>query len=324
MTLRQRIRFYQQMAVFTRAGIPVRSALGRLQERIKGREITVLTRKINDGAPLGDAFAAAGFSPFETHLVAAGEHSAQLDTVLQHLAEYWDRQRQMYQAIRSQLYYPIGLFIFSLVVGAVIDFAVSPFYVAAIHFVESLVTYAAVGFVLYTIIRVTWRSDLAQHFWLALPLVGRTLSTAYAYRWITAVRLEYSAGVPMPDAVADAWRASGYAGAERLAREGHDQLRDGVELSFLMQRWKRLPRDWVDFVETGEISGALETSFANLEDEARRSWDLAQKQMTELLPKVIYFFALLVIAAQVFLLVYKLYQNEVAGPMKQINEILGQ
>jgi len=322
-TLRQRIRFYQQLAVLTRAGVPVRTGLGRLRERLNSRELAVLDRKISEGEPLGDAFAAAGFSPFETNLVTAGERSAQLDTVLEHLAEYWNRQRHMHQAIRSQLYYPLGLFIFSLVVGAIIEFVVSPWYVAAIHFIENLAIYAAIGFVLFTTVRVTWRSDLAQHFWLALPLVGRTLSTAYAYRWITALRLEHGAGVPMPDAVADAWRASGYAGREKLAREGQAELREGVELSVLMQRWKRLPRDWVDFVETGEVSGALETAFTNLEDEARRAWDLAQKQMTELLPKIIYFLALLVIAAQIFFLVYRVYQNEVAGPMSEINKILG-
>ena len=92
MTLRQRIRFYQQLAVLTRAGVPLRTGLPRLQERIAAREMAVLVERISLGQSLGDAFTAAGFSPFECHLVTAGERSAQLDTVLQHLSDFWARQ----------------------------------------------------------------------------------------------------------------------------------------------------------------------------------------------------------------------------------------
>ena len=322
--LRQRIRFYQQLAVLTRAGVPLRTGLSRLHERLKGREIATLSAGIAQGEPLGTAFITAGFSPFESNLVAAGERSAQLDFVLQHLAEFWSRQRQMFQALTGQLYYPLIVFFLSIVVGAIIELAVASPLVVIIHLVETLAVYGAIGFVLFTLVRVSWSSDAAQRFWLAVPLVGRTLSTAYAYRWITALRLEYSAGIPMPDAVADAWRASGYAGREALAQEGQFALREGTELSTLVERWKRLPRDWVDFVETGELSGALDAAFANLEAEAARSWDSAQRQMTNWLPKIIYFFALLVIGAQIYFLFASVYQKEVLGPMNEINSILGQ
>jgi len=319
-TLRQRIRFYQQLAVLTRAGVPLRTGLPRLQDRIKGREMNVLVEKISLGQSLGDAFIAAGFSPFECHLVTAGERSAQLDTVLQHLSDFWARQRQMFQALTGQLYYPALVLILSFLVGALVDFVASSWMVAVAHLVETMAVWGTVIFVIYTLIRVSWKSDAAQRFWLALPLVGKTLSTAYAYRWITALKLEYSAGIPMPDAVADAWRASGYAESDRFAEEGQFALREGGELSGLVQKWKRLPRDWVDFIETGEVSGALETAFANLEAEAARSWDLAQKRMTDWMPKIIYFFILLIIAVQIISLGSRVYSTE----MNSVNQLLNQ
>jgi type II secretory pathway component PulF len=323
-TLHQRIRFYQQLAVLTRAGVPVRTGLERLRERIRGREMSVLTEHIGRGEQLGDAFAAAGFSPFEVHLVTAGERSAQLDTVLQHLSDFWVRQRQMYQALTNQLYYPLAVFAFSLLVGALIQLATASWLVVVIKLVETLALYGIIGFVIYMLVKASWHSDFAQRFWLALPIVGKTLATAYAYRWITAVRLEYAAGIPMPDAVADAWRASGYAGSEAYAQEGQLALREGAELSTLVEKWRRLPRDWIDFIETGELSGALETAFENLQAEAARAWDVAQKRMTDWVPKIIYFVALLIVAAQVFFLVYQVYQQQVVGPMNEINSMLGQ
>ena len=111
----------------------------------------------------------------------------------------------------------------------------------------------------------TWSSELgAAASGSYVPLVGSTLSRAFAYRWITALRLEFAAGIPISNAVADAWRASGYAyRGERLAIEGEAAIRDGTELSALVQKWGQLPRDWIDFIETGEISGAFETAFVN-------------------------------------------------------------
>ncbi len=322
--MQQRIRFYQQLAVLTRAGLPMRTGLQRLRERISGRQINVLAEKISGGEMIGDAFAAAGFTPFECHLVAAGERSAQLDTVFQHLGEFWSRQRQMFQALTGQLYYPLVVLILSLAVNALIDAVFHSWPVAIIHLVESSAYYAAGVFVLYTIFRVTWSSDAAQRFWVALPIIGRALSAACAYRWITAVKLEYAAGVPLPDAVADAWRASGYVARERLAEEGRAALQDGAELSTLVQKWRQLPRDWIDFIETGEVSGALETAFANLEEEAGRNWNIAQKHMTFWVPRIIYFFALIIVAANIFFLAYNLYQQTLGGAINEIDSTMGQ
>jgi type II secretory pathway component PulF len=317
-TLRQRIRFYQQLAVLTRAGVPLRTGLQRLQERISGPEISMLSEKISQGGQVGDAFAAAGFSPFECNLVTAGERSAQLDLVFQHLSEFWSRQREMLQAIIQQLYYPLLVLILAIGMGALLDAVTDSVTVAVVHLVETIAVYGTIGFVLYTLIRVSWPSDAAQRFWLALPMIGRTLSTAYAYRWITALKLEHSAGIPMPDAVADAWRASGYAGREQLAQEGQLALREGGELSALVQRWRQLPRDWADFIETGEVSGALETAFENLESEAARAWSLAQKRMTEWLPKILFFIVIVIAGTQVFSLLYR----EIVTPINQVNQAI--
>jgi type II secretory pathway component PulF len=278
----------------------------------------VLSEKISQGGQVGDAFAAAGFSPFECNLVTAGERSAQLDLVFQHLSEFWSRQREMLQALTSQLYYPLIVLILVIGMGALYDAVVDSMAVAVVHLVETVAIYGTIGFVLYTLIRVSWPSDAAQRFWLALPMIGRTLSTAYAYRWITALKIEHSAGIPMPDAVADAWRASGYAGREQLAQEGQLALREGGELSSLVQRWRQLPRDWVDFIETGEVSGALETAFENLEGEAARAWSLAQKRMTDWLPKILFFIVIVIAGTQIFSLLYR----EIVTPITQVNQAL--
>jgi type IV pilus assembly protein PilC len=318
-TLRHRIRFYQQLAVLARAGVPMRSSLQRLESRLSGKEIGVLSREITQGQPIGDAFTTAGFSPFECHLVSAGERSAQLETVFERLAEFWTRELHLFQSLTRALYYPAVIIHLSILVGALLQMTKGTTAVI-VYLVENFAALYTIAFALYVLIRVSWHSEAAQRFWLFVPIIGGALSTAYAYRWITALRLEYLAGVPMPDAVSDAWLASGYVGARGFAEEGQRELRAGNELSGLVQRWRKLPRDWVDFIETGEISGTLETAFTSLEAEAARAWELAQQRMTEWLPKIFTFLILIVAAVQIIILM----QSVLNAPYEEADKLLNQ
>jgi type II secretory pathway component PulF len=317
-TLRERIRFYQQLAVLIRAGLPIRASLGRLKERTSGNELTVLSEKVNTGERIGEAFAAAGFSSFEYDLVTAGERSAQLDTVFQHLSEFWARELAMRQALIRPLYYPLLVLHLAVLVGALIELTTTTWPVVVIHFIVRMALLYAVGFIVYTVVRISWSSEAMRHIWLRVPIIGSSLKAAYAYRWITALRLEFGAGISLYRAVGDAWRASGYVGCERFAEEGEQAMLQGTELSKLVLRWKQLPRDWVDFIETGEISGALETAFKNLEAESARNWTLAQERMSEWVPRIIYFVVLLIVAVQVGRLMY---QVEVAPIINAENAI---
>lgn len=320
MTLRHRIRFYQQLAVLVRAGVPIRGSLVRLQERMADREVKVLSEKVSAGERIGEAFIAAGFSPFECHLVTAGEKSAQLDTVFEHLSEFWKRELEMRQALIRPLYYPLVVLHLAILVGAVVEATTAAWPVAAVHFIMWMALLYVVVFIIYTLVRVSWSSPVMRRVWLSVPIIGSSLKTAYAYRWITALRLEFSAGISLSRAVGDAWRASGYLGGDRLAEEGEEAMRTGENLSKLVLQWKQLPRDWIDFIETGEISGAFETAFKNLEAEAARNWTLAQQRMTEWVPKITYFIVLLIVAVIVGRMVYQVEVAPMIDAEKQIED----
>jgi len=298
--LKQRIRFYQQLAVLARAGVSFRISLERMKDRLTGRQLTILSEKVNSGERLYEAFEAAAFSSFECHLIAAGEKSGKLDVVFEHIAEFWKKELEMRQALMRPLYYPIGVMHLALVVGAIVEATVSSIPVAGVHFVERLATLYAVGFVIYMVMRESWGNEALRRFWQMIPIVGGSLKTTYAYRWITALKIEFDAGITISRAVGDAWRASGFIDSDRTAVEGEEAMRSGVVLSALMAKWKQLPSEWADFVETGEVSGGLNTAFANVEAEAARSWTLAQQRMSDWLPKIVYFLFLLIAAAMIF------------------------
>jgi len=319
--LRQRIRFYQQLAVLVRAGLPIRAGLVRLKEKMPTSEVAALSDKVNAGERIGDAFAAAGFSPVECHLVTAGEKSAQLDTVFEHLGEFWNRELEMRQGLIRPLYYPLAVLHFAVLVWGVLDATTTSVTEAIVYTILRFAALYVIGFIVYTLVRVTWSSEAMRSFWLWIPIIGSSIKTSYAFRWITALRLEFSAGISLSRAVGDAWRASGFVGSDLLAAEGEEQMRQGVELSKLVSQWKQLPRDWVDFIETAELSGAFEEAFKKLEAEAARSWKLAQERMAEWLPKIVYFVVLIMVAALVARLVYQAEIAPIIDAEKQIDSI---
>jgi type IV pilus assembly protein PilC len=320
MTLRPRIKFYRQLAALVRGGVPIRASLQRLAERMPEPEVRALSQQIEEGHPLGDAFAAARFSPFETHLVVAGERSAQLEAVFERLADFWEHELRFLQAVKRQLVYPVVLLHFAVVVMAVSRIWEGTGAVLTTLVLGLMVLYV-IGGGLYAVVRVSWASEATRALWLRTPLIGGALRTAYAYRWITALKMEFSAGVPLPDAVSDAWLASGYLGAEARAVEGERGLRSGEELSRLVGGWRQLPRDWVDFVETGEVSGEYESMFTNMEAEAEHNWTLAQQRMTEWVPKILAFVVLLFVAG---FIAYQYYHLTIAPITQAENAINNQ
>jgi type II secretory pathway component PulF len=287
------------MAVLLRAGLPIRSSIERLRDRLGGSELPLLAQKLSEGERLADAFAAAHFLPFETNLVAAGERSGQLETVCDHIAQFWQRELEFRQALIAPLIYPIVVLHFSVLLSSGIVLLTQSWGVALAALIKSVILLDGSLVLIYFLARVTWSSPVMKGFWLRIPIIGSALRAAFAYRWITALRIEFSAGVSLYRAVGDAWRSSGFVNCERLGQEGEEAMRSGVSLVTLVTRWRQLPRDWIDFIETGEVSGKFEEAFRNLEAEAARNWTLAQQRMANWLPKIVYFIALLVVAAQV-------------------------
>jgi type II secretory pathway component PulF len=318
-TLRQRIRFYQQLTVLVRAGVPIRASLLRLKERMSGNEVAILSEKLNAGERIGEAFTAAGFSPFECHLVTAGERSAQLDTIFEHLSEFWARELKMRHALVLPLYYPVVVIHLVVLMLGLVELATTPWPSVLVHFVLRMVLLYVVGFIVYLVVRVSWSSPGMRGFWLHVPIIGNSLRTTYAYRWITALKLEFSAGVSLSRAVGDAWRASGYVGCNRFAEEGEQAMRNGVDLSKLVLQWEQLPRDWTDFIATAEISGSFEEVFKQLDKDAAYAWSMAQQRMTEWVPKIAYFVVLIVAAVLVGKLMYQVEIAPIVDAEKQID-----
>jgi len=84
----------------------MRTRLQRLKEKISSGEVTILTQKTSEGAMIGDAFAAAGFSSFE-FICCRRERSAHWRRFFS-ILRILKRQLEC-GGVADQLYYPIAM-----------------------------------------------------------------------------------------------------------------------------------------------------------------------------------------------------------------------
>lgn len=276
-----------------KGGLPLRTSLGKLKAKFDDPQVQTLAREVEDGSTISEAFEKANFSEFEVNLVNAGERSGQLELIYEQLAQFWRQEDKLLGSLWRQAIYPL------VILHLAALFYPLPGALEALHtgFMFGVFTYMfslmfllfmiyLVGFSLYIIISHLWRTPAGQMMLLHLPLVGRTWRATYAFRWIFALRLEHGAGLPLSEAVYDAWQATGYAERDAPAEQGKEHILAGEPLSTIYPKWKgQLPPDWEDYIEAGEISGKLSDTFLSLQDQALSEWTNASAQVNEWLPR---------------------------------------
>jgi len=108
--------FCTQTALFLRAGVSLVEGLGLLREDIDNpalqAAIHTVYEAVEDRKPFAEAVRLSGaFPPYMERMAEIGERSGLLDGVLQTLADFYEREGQLKQRVRSSVTYPILLIV---------------------------------------------------------------------------------------------------------------------------------------------------------------------------------------------------------------------
>lgn len=111
---KQKIVFFKQLAVILNSGVPLLKGMELLQQRTDifiGRVCRKLEVNLREGMSLANAMQECGktFPNLAVTLVAAGERSGELNTVLLELAAYYSKQQAMKQFLYKATLYPLFL-----------------------------------------------------------------------------------------------------------------------------------------------------------------------------------------------------------------------
>ena len=109
---RELMHFSRQMAVFMKAGIPVLEALEVMTEEVGNKVFQRILAEMSEALRSGETFASAAdahpeaFPPYYLGILRSAELTGNLDTVLDQLADYIDRDTEARRKITSALIYP--------------------------------------------------------------------------------------------------------------------------------------------------------------------------------------------------------------------------
>ena len=227
---KQLMHFSRQMAVFMRAGIPVLEALEVMTEELGDKVMTRVLAEMADSLREGETFAGAAalhpeaFPPYYLGILRSAELTGNLDTVLDQLADYIDRDIEARRKISSALMYPAIVFAFAVVAVVVITAFVLPRFKTFFKSLNAKLPlptrillsianfftndwYIVVGVVLFLVAAglLAWFTpkgrEIRDTIFLRLPVLGELIRTAVLERFCRILHSMVAAGVPLPEAL---------------------------------------------------------------------------------------------------------------------------
>lgn len=173
--------FSHQFAAMIDAGISLVDAFNILYEEAEHPKLKEVIREIQEdietGSSLSDAMAKHPkvFPQLYCQLIRAGETGGVLNTVLNQLAEHYERQDEINGKVKSALYYPITILVIAVFVVIFLVVKIVPTFVGMFNSFGAalpLPTRILLG-----------ASDFLQTYWWALLLgIGGLLAIFYSYR----------------------------------------------------------------------------------------------------------------------------------------------
>lgn len=332
--------FCRQFSAMLNAGIGVVKCLDVLSQQTSSRTLkAVVERVMNDvrkGFSLHQAMSNQG-SAFPFYLISSiesGEESGTLDSVMQRMSEYFEKQYKTRAKIRGALTYPIILAILCVcVVVGMLTFVVPQFlamytdqstlpgptkvlismsdFMLEKWWLVALVVAGAAGLIFLLkkspSTRVSW--DMGM---LKLPVIGKMRRTIVTGKFAHTLSTLSSSGISMLVALEVVGRVIGNWAVSSCISIMIDDLKKGLSLSQSLRKFDIFPPMFKSMVAVGEESGQIDDllskTAAFYDDEA----DIALQKMVSMIePLMIVIMAVIIgfIVIAMILPIYTMYQN---------------
>jgi type IV pilus assembly protein PilC len=311
--------FTRQFATMIDAGLPLVQCLDILATQLDNLAFRdVLTKvkvKVESGSTLADALGdhPKVFDTLYVQLVAAGEIGGILDTILNRLAQYIEKNEKLKGKVKSAMVYPIAVLCIAVVVTVVLLLKVTPVFEKmfkdfggampaptqiVIDMSQWLQSY---GFYLLVIIV---GSVFAFKFWYAskngriqfdkfiikTPIFGDLIRKVAVARFTRTLGTMISSGVPILDAMEVVAKTAGNTVVERAIRYTKEKISEGKTIVQPLAETKVFPPMVVQMIGVGEATGAMDQMLTKIADFYDDEVDTAVAALTSLIEPVMMVF----------------------------------
>ena len=304
--------FFRQFSVMIDAGLPLVQCLeilGTNQENPALRKCLAGVRSsVEGGATLANAMRGYPkiFDDLTTNMVEAGETGGILDTILQRLALYVEKNLRLRQAVKSALIYPVSVITIAvLVVGALLKFVVPIFanmfvglgvplpaptkvVIDLSHFIGSFWWVIILSIVSFVVILTQVRKMpegrlFTDRALLKIPVFGPLLLKIAVARFTRTLGTLITSGVPILEGLDVTARTSGNAVIQNSLLNVRRSIEQGRTIVDPLRESKIFPNMVTQMIGVGEATGAMDSMLQKIADFYEDEVDAATKNLLTLL-----------------------------------------
>ena len=317
--------FTRQFSVMIDAGLPLVQCLeilaGQQENKLFQKVLSGTRSAVEGGATLSAAMRQFPkvFDTLYVNMVEAGETGGILDTILQRLSQYIEKNVKLQRAVKSALVYPVGVLTVAASVITLLLWKVVPIFgtlfaglgvalplptrivIGASNFIGSYFGLALLIGVVATIFAIkVWYGTtqgrlILDTILLKMPLIGILLRKIAVARFTRTLGTLISSGVPILEGLDITAKTAGNAVVERALQKVRKALEEGKSLTDPLRETDVFPGMVTQMIGVGEQTGAMDAMLQKIADFYEDEVDAAVKDLlTALEPVMIVFLGVVV------------------------------
>ena len=317
--------FTRQFSVMIDAGLPLVQCLeilaGQQENKTFQKVLTGVRGSVEGGTTLSSAMKQYEkvFDPLYSNMVEAGETGGILDTILQRLATYIEKNVKLKRAVKSAMIYPVSVILIAAGVITLLLWKVVPIFVTLFNGLDvdlplpTRVVIALSNFVgsIYGLMVLVFviAAGIAVKFWygtpqgrftidgllLKVPIVGVVLRKIAVARFTRTLGTLISSGVPILEGLDITARTSGNAVVEKAIMQTRKAVEAGRSLVDPLKETDVFPGMVTQMIGVGEQTGAMDAMLQKIADFYEDEVDAAVKDLlTAIEPVMIVFLGVVV------------------------------
>ena len=317
--------FTRQFSVMIDAGLPLVQCLEILANQQENKTfqkvLTGVRASVEGGATLSASLKQYDkvFDALYYNMVDAGETGGILDTILQRLATYIEKNVKLKRAVRSALIYPTAVISIAALVIALLLWKVVPIFVTLFNglgaelplptriviglsqFIGSWYGFLIFAAFVGTLVAIAWWYKTPQGriaidtLMLKIPIIGMLLRKIAVARFTRTLGTLISSGVPILEGLDITARTAGNAVIERAITNTRKAVEAGRSLVDPLKESDVFPGMVTQMIGVGEQTGAMDAMLQKIADFYEDEVDVAVKDMLTLLePAMILFLGVVV------------------------------
>jgi type IV pilus assembly protein PilC len=296
--------FTRQFSVMVDAGLPLVQCLELLSKEEPDKRLAAAIDQVRTDVEAGSTLADAmqkrpyAFDQLFTNMIAAGEAGGILDTILQRLSTFIEKQAKLVSQVRSAMIYPIAVLSIAAIIVTIIMVKVVPAFTDLFKGLNATLPFATLA-----VIWVSNKTIIALPFMIAgvfagaylfrryyatqagrvrvdgallrMPMLGVIFKKVAVARFCRTLSTLISSGVPILDGLEITAKTSGNAIIENALRQVRSRIERGETVAAPLRATGIFPPMVVQMIGAGESTGALDAMLAKIADFYESEVDVA-------------------------------------------------